>query len=61
MGKFGPLVPDTPLDMVDTTGSFTLRGQFSVIGRSVVIHNAVDGSNFVCGTIRSQTEMQGTV
>ena len=58
-GKFGPLMPDTPVTVTDMTGSLFLRDRFSIIGRSVVIHNSEDGSNFECGTIRSMAEIDG--
>jgi hypothetical protein len=52
-------MPDSILMETDMTGSLFLRDQFSIIGRSVVIHDAVDGSNFECGTIRSVAEQNG--
>lgn len=54
-GKFGRLDSTGRIDVVDTTGQLVLDGRYSIIGRSVVIH-AVDGSNFECGTIRSEED-----
>jgi len=55
-GKFGPLDSGGQINVVDTTGQLVLDGRYSIIGRSVVIH-AVDGTNFECGTIRSEEDM----
>lgn len=60
-GKFGPLMPGRMLDEIDNTSTLFLRDQYSIIGRSVVIHQHGDGSNFECGTIRSVAEMQPSV
>jgi len=54
-GKFGPLDSGGQINVVDTTGQLVLDGRYSIIGRSVVIH-AVDGTNFECGTIRSEED-----
>ena len=51
-GKFGPLMQHNNLDVVDSTGQLTLSGPLSILGRSVVVHSSVDGSNFECGTIQ---------
>ena len=60
-GKFGPLMPHVDLDVTDSTGQLTLSGPLSIIGRSVVVHSSVDGSNFECGTIQlvEQTDATG--
>ena len=51
-GKFGTLSPNSDLNVLDTTGSLTLTGRYSIIGRSVVVHSNTDGTNFECGTIQ---------
>ena len=54
-GRFGPIDGTNgvgQVDVTDNTGELQLEGIYSIIGRSVVIHD-VDGSNFECGTIRS--------
>ena len=48
-GKFGPLnSTTTTLSLTDNT--LSLYGQYSIIGRSVVIHRS-DGSRYVCANI----------
>ena len=58
-GKFEPLPMSGMLDEVDSTGTLFLSGKYSIVGRSIVIHDNVDGSNFECGTIRLQEELDG--
>ena len=59
-GKFGPLTAtNQPLTLLDNTGTLFLRGQHSIIGRSIVIHRHGSNKNFECGTIRSQNEING--
>ena len=61
-GKFGPIMPHVDLDVVDSTGNLSLSGPLSIVGRSIVVHSSVDGSNFECGTIQlvEQTDDTGT-
>ena len=59
-GKFGPLVQHDNLDVVDSTGQLTLSGPLSILGRSVVVHSSVDGSNFECGTIQLANQAERT-
>ena len=47
------------LDEVDSTGQIRLQGTFSIVGRSVVIHEEGTNDNFECGTIRHQMELDG--
>ena len=47
------------LDAVDSTGDIRLQGTFSIVGRSVVIHEVGTNDNFECGTIRHQMELDG--
>lgn len=48
-GKFGPL-NSTTTTLSLTDNSLSLYGQYSIIGRSVVIHRS-DGSRYVCANI----------
>lgn len=57
-GKFGRLSADGDFSGTDDTGTLFLEGRYSIVGRSIVIHSAVDGSNFECGTIRSIEEIE---
>ena len=57
--KFGPLPPDGKLNIMDTTGQIDLEGLYSIVGRSVVIHEEGSHDYFECGTIRSQDELNG--
>lgn len=59
-GKFGPLMQHNNLDVTDTTGQLTLSGPQSILGRSVVVHSSVDGSNFECGTIQLANQAETT-
>ena len=59
-GKFGPLVQHNNLDVVDSTGQLALSGPLSILGRSVVVHSSVDGSNFECGTIQLANQAKKT-
>jgi hypothetical protein len=54
-------MPHVNLDVTDSTGHFGLSGPQSIVGRSVVVHSSVDGSNFECGTIQlvEQTDATG--
>ena len=58
-GKFGALTPHNDLNVVDSTGDLTLTGPYSIVGRSVVVHSNVDGTNFECGTIQLQPQTTG--
>lgn len=59
-GKFGPIPINGMLTVDDTTG-LSLAGRYSIIGRSIVIHNHLDNSNFECGTIRYMDEQSGVL
>ena len=54
-GKFGQLMNGVDYN-IDDTGLLELGGLRGIVGRSIVIHAATDGANFVCGTIRSTIE-----
>ena len=59
-GKLGRLnTTNQPFSRIDNTSTLFLRNQYSIIGRSVVIHRPDNNANFVCGTIRSAAEMSG--
>lgn len=59
-GKFGPLRPDVPfVTVVDNTSTLFLRNLYSIIGRSIVIHDHRDNANFECATIVSAAELGG--
>jgi Cu/Zn superoxide dismutase len=58
-GRLGPLPSDGQLDAIDSTGEIDLQGTYSIVGRSVVIHEAGTNDNFECGTIRHQMELDG--
>jgi len=59
-GKFGLISPSGSVDRVDNTSSLFLRGRFSIIGRSLVIHEANQhANNFECANIRSTAEYNG--
>ena len=58
-GKFGPLMPNTAFDMVDNSSTLFLNNRYSIVGRSIVIHQHLDSTNFECATIRSVREMGG--
>ena len=59
-GKFGYLMNGVDIDVVDNTSTLFLRGRYSIVGRSVVIHSHVDPfPNFECATIRSMAEVTG--
>lgn len=45
-------MPHVNLDVVDSTDQLALSGPQSIVGRSVVVHSNIDGSNFECGTIQ---------
>ncbi len=59
-GKFGPIPSSGVLTALDTTG-LALAGRYSIVGRSVVIHDPIDNTNFECGTIRYMDEQPGTI
>ena len=58
-GRLGPLPVNGQLNMVDTTGQIDLNGFYSIVGRSIVIHEVGTNDNFECGTIISQEELDG--
>ena len=58
-GRFGPLPVNGQLEAMDTTGQIDLDGFYSIVGRSVVIHQVGTNANFECGTIISQEELDG--
>lgn len=58
-GRLGPLPANGQLNMVDTTGQIDLDGFYSIVGRSIVIHQVGTNANFECGTIISQEELDG--
>ncbi|CAI8031417.1 hypothetical protein GBAR_LOCUS17832 [Geodia barretti] len=58
-GRLGPLPANGQLDAMDTTGNIDLDGFYSIVGRSVVIHQVGTNVNFECGSIISQQELDG--
>lgn len=54
-GKFGQLSNGVSYS-VDDSDLLELGGMLGIVGRSIVVHSATDGANFVCGTIRSIVE-----
>ena len=48
------------VNVVDSTGNLMLTGPLSIIGRSVVVHSSVDGTNFECGTIQLAEQRDAT-
>ena len=54
-------MPDVDVNVIDSTGNLTLSGSLSIVGRSIVVHSSVDGTNFECGTIQlvEQTDITG--
>lgn len=56
-GKFGQL-RNGFASYTDNTGLLNLGGRLGIVGRSIVVHGP-DGANFVCATIRSQSEVEG--
>jgi len=56
-GKFGCLVTSGNASYVSADEELQLQGRYSIIGRSVVIHNP-DGSRLACGNIVIEDDFQ---
>jgi len=58
--KWGYVEPNVNIDVVDNTSTLFLRGRYSIVGRSIVIHSHIAPyPNFACATIRSNAEIEG--
>ncbi|XP_046552653.1 LOW QUALITY PROTEIN: uncharacterized protein LOC124262225 [Haliotis rubra] len=58
-GKYGLLNNESSEDIEKRDNMINLFGQYSVVGRSVVIHKMVAGARWTCGNITEDVSMTG--